>query len=322
MLFKIKVALRNWSDKSNLGSIIFQFARKTVAKFLLILPDEKYAQWFHKLYTGKGLNLKEPRYFDEKIWWLKLNNRDPLLTQCSDKHAVRDYVKEKGFEDILIPQVGLYNNAKEIPFNQYVDEVIIKCTSGSGENYIFTPSKINDTNMIVKRMNYALKQNPYWYSREWNYKNIDRKITVEKIIRDKNGKLPTDYKFMCFNGEPKLLFLDIGLIDENNIYNHNYPRNIYDMDFNLMPFKETRDNYLGEIKKPDNWERMIEIAQKLSEPFPYCRVDLYNVDGKIYFGEITFYHGGGCNDIQPEEWDLRIGSWIDTNNPKIKLKDR
>lgn len=320
MLFKIKVALRNWSDKSNFGSIVFQFARKTVAKFLLILPDEKYAQWFHKLYTGKGLNLKEPRYFDEKIWWLKLNNRDPLLTQCSDKHAVRDYVKEKGFKDILIPQVGLYNNAKEIPFDQYVDEVIIKCTSGSGENYIFTPGKINDTNMIVKRMNYALKQNPYWYSREWNYKNIDRKITVEKIIRDKNGKLPTDYKFMCFNGEPKLLFLDIGLIDENNIYNHNYPRNIYDMDFNLMPFKETRDNYLGDINKPDNWEKMIEIAKCLSEPFPFCRVDLYNVDGKIYFGEITFYHGGGCNDIQPEEWDLKLGSWIDINNPKIKLK--
>ena len=169
-------------------------------------------------------------------------------------------------------------------------------------------------------MNYALKQNPYWYSREWNYKNIRRRIMVEKIIRDKNGKLPIDYKFMCFDGEPKLLFLDIGLIDENNIYNHNYPRNIYDMDFNLMPFKETRDNYLGEVNKPQNWERMIEVARKLSEPFPFCRVDLYNLDGNIYFGEITFYHGGGCNNIQPEEWDLRLGSWIDINNPKIKKK--
>ena len=320
MLFKIKVALRNWSDKSNFGSIVFQFARKTVAKLLLILPDEKYAQWFHKLYTGKGLNLKEPKYFDEKIWWLKLNNRDPLLTKCSDKHAVREYVKEKGLEHILIPQLGLYNDAKDIPFSEYNDEVIIKCTSGSGENYFFAPQKNNDIKMIVKRMNYTLKQNPYWYSREWNYKNIDRKITVEKIIRDKNGKLPTDYKFMCFNGEPKLLFLDIGLIDENNVYNHNYPRNIYDMDFNLMPFIETRENYKGVIEKPENWKQMVEIAKTLSEPFPFCRVDLYNVDGKVYFGEITFYHGGGCNDIQPEEWDLKVGSWIDINNPKIKKK--
>ena len=320
MLFKIKVALRNWSDKSNFGSIVFQFARKTVAKLLLILPDEKYAQWFHKLYTGKGLNLKEPKYFDEKIWWLKLNNRDPLLTKCSDKHAVREYVKEKGLEHILIQQLGLYNDAKDIPFSEYNDEVIIKCTSGSGENYFFAPQKNNDIKMIVKRMNYTLKQNPYWYSREWNYKNIDRKITVEKIIRDKNGKLPTDYKFMCFNGEPKLLFLDIGLIDENNVYNHNYPRNIYDMDFNLMPFIETRENYKGVIEKPENWKQMVEIAKTLSEPFPFCRVDLYNVDGKVYFGEITFYHGGGCNDIQPEEWDLKVGSWIDINNPKIKKK--
>ncbi|MBE6786765.1 MAG: carboxylate--amine ligase [Ruminococcaceae bacterium] len=318
MIFKIKVFLRNWADKSNFGSMIFQFARKTVARLLLILPDKKYAQWFYKLYTGKSLDLENPRYFDEKVWWLKLNNRDPLLTTCSDKHLVREYVKNCGFEEILIPQVGLYNNAKEIPFKQYKEEVIIKCTSGSGENFIYSPTKDNDTKMIIRRMNYALKQNPFLYSREWNYKNIENKITVEKIIRDKEGKLPLDYKFMCFDGEPKLLFLDIGLIDENNIYNHHYPRNIYDMDFNLMPFKETRENYDGLIEKPENFEKMIEIAKKLSEPFPFCRIDLYNLDGKIYFGEITFYHGGGCNDIQPEEWDLRLGSWIDIENPKIK----
>ena len=318
MIFKIKVALRNWADKSNFGSIVFQFARKTVAKCLLILSDEKYAQWFYKLYTGKRLNLKDPKYFDEKVWWLKINNRDPLLTVCSDKYAVREYVKNCGFESILIPQIGVYDNAKKIPFDEFKEEVIIKCTGGSGENFIFSPNTNTDTKMITKRMNYALKQNPYLYSREWNYKNIDQKIIVEKVIRDKNGKLPLDYKFMCFDGEPKLLFLDIGLIDENNIYNHNYPRNIYDMDFNLMPFKETRDNYDGEVEKPENFEKMIEIARKLSQPFPFCRVDLYNVDGEVHFGEITFYHGGGCNDIQPEEWDFRLGSWIDINNPKIK----
>ncbi len=318
MIFKIKVFLRNWADKSNFGSMVFQFARKTVAKLLLILPDEKYAQWFHKLYTGKRLDLKNPKYFDEKVWWLKLNNRDPLLTICSDKYAVREYVQACGYEHILIPQIGVYENAKQMPFSSFKEDVIIKCTSGSGENYIFSPWAENDEKMIIRRMNYALKQNPYLFSREWNYKNIKPRIIVEKIIRDKNGKLPVDYKFMCFDGIPKLLFLDIGLIDDKNIYNHNYPRNIYDMDFNLMPFKETRDNYHGEIKKPENFEKMIEIARKLSEPFPFCRVDLYNVDGDIYFGEITFYHGGGCNDIQPEEWDLRLGSWINIDSPKIK----
>ncbi len=316
MLFRIKVALRNWADRSNFGSIVFQFARKSLATCLLVLSDEKYAQWFYKFYTGKKLNLSEPKYFDEKVWWLKLNNRDPLLTVCSDKYAVRDYVKKCGLENILIPQFGVYDNAKNIPFNELKEEVIIKCTGGSGENFIFSPNANVDKKMIIRRMNYALKQNPYIYSREWNYKNIEQKIIVERLIRDKNGKLPLDYKFMCFGGEPRLLFLDIGLLDENNIYNHNYPRNIYDMNFNLMPFKETRDNYDGEVKKPENFEEMIEIAKKLSQPFPFCRVDLYNVDGKVYFGEITFYHGGGCNDIQPEEWDLRLGSWIDISSVK------
>lgn len=318
MIYKIKTALRNWSDRSNLGSIVFQSARSITARLLLILPDSKYAQWFHKLYTGKRLDLENPKTFDEKIWWLKLHNRDPFLTVCSDKYAVRDVVKQAGYSDILIEQMGVYNTPEEIPFDEIKEEVIIKCTSGSGENIFFDPKQNNNKKLIIKRMKYALKQNPYWFSREWNYKNIPGKIVVEKVMRDSRGHLPIDYKFMCFDGEPRLLFLDIGLIDDQNIYNHKYPRNIYDMDFNLMPFKETRDNYKGEVKKPLNWEKMIEVARSLSKPFPFCRVDLYNIDGAVYFGEITFYHGGGCNDVQPEEWDYRLGSWIDLDSPKIK----
>ena len=320
MLFKIKNALRNWADKSSFGSLVFQFSRNFVATCLRIFPDRVYAKWFYKLYTKKKLNLKDPKYFDEKVWWLKLNNRDPMLTKCSDKYAVREYVKEAGCEDILVDLIGVYEKAKDICFADIKEEAIIKCTSGSGENVFYNPKEPQNHKMIIRRMKYALRHNPYKFSREWNYKNIKSKVVVEMVLRDKEGKLPVDYKFMCFDGEPKLLFMDIGLIDENNVYNHYYPRNIYDMDFNLMPFKETRENYKGAIKKPENWERMIEIARKLSQPFPFCRVDLYNVDGAIYFGEITFYHGGGCNNIQPEEWDLRLGEWIDINNPKIVKK--
>ena len=141
------------------------------------------------------------------------------------------------------------------------------------------------------------------------------------MIRDKNGRLPLDYKFMCFDGEPKLLFLDLGVINPDQTYNHNYPRNIYDMEFNLLPVLETRPNAEYKVDKPDNFEKMVEVARALSEPFPFCRVDLYNVEGQVYFGEITFYHGGGCNSIQPEEWDLKIASWIDLNSPKIKLEN-
>ncbi|MBR2589953.1 MAG: carboxylate--amine ligase [Clostridia bacterium] len=321
MLFKLKSALKKWADKSNFGSMVFQTVRSLFARFMLILPDEKYAQWFYKFYTGKRLDLENPKRFDEKIWWLKLHNRDPFMTVCSDKYAVRQVVKDAGHEDILIPQIGtVYNNADKIPFDSITKEAIIKCTSGSGENYFFDPAKKNDIKMIRKRINFALKQNPFWFSREWNYKNIPPRVVVEEVIRDKNGHLPIDYKFMCFDGEPKLLFLDIGLLDENNIYNHEYPRNIYDMDFNLLPVKETRENYKGPIEKPHNWEKMIQVAADLSKPFPFCRVDLYNLDGDVYFGEITFYHGGGCNDIRPEEWDYRIGEWIDIKSEKIVLE--
>ena len=227
MLLQIKSKIREWSDKSNFGNLVFQIIRSTVARVMLILPDEIYAHWFYKLYTGKKLNLKDPIYFDEKVWYLKIHNRDPLLTICSDKYAVRDYVSKAGYEDILIEQIGVYNNAKEIQYDKIGCEAIIKCTSRSGENYFYDPSKENNVKLINRRLNFSLKQNPYWFSREWNYKNVPPRIVVEKVVRDKEGKLPLDYKFMCFNGEPKLLFLDIGLLDENNIYNHGYTRNIY-----------------------------------------------------------------------------------------------
>lgn len=278
-----------------------------------IWSEEHYAQWFYHLFTGKHLDLQSPKYFDEKIWWLKLHNRDPLLTKCSDKYAVRKYVKECGYEDILIPQYAVLDSVKQLDFEKYHEEIVVKCTHNSGGHVFYDPRKPltkKQEKTAKNRLRFILKHNASVLSHEWNYKNIPPRIIVEKVIRNANGELPLDYKFMCFDGEPKLLFLDLGLINADSSYNHDYPRNIYDMDFNLLPVHETRPNADYPVKKPENFEKMIEIARTLSKPFPHCRVDLYNVDGKVYFGEITFYHGGGCNKIEPEEWDLRMGSWI------------
>ena len=311
---KIKQKLSDKGSHSETWEMLYYRCKYAAAAFLgKIWSEEHYAQWFYHLFTGKHLDLQSPKYFDEKIWWLKLHNRDPLLTKCSDKYAVRKYVKECGYEDILIPQYAVLDSVKQLDFDKYHEEIVVKCTHNSGGHVFYDPRKPltkKQEKTAKKRLKFILKHNASVLSHEWNYKNIPPRIIVEKVIRNANGELPLDYKFMCFDGEPKLLFLDLGLINADSSYNHDYPRNIYDMDFNLLPVHETRPNADYPVKKPENFEKMIEIARTLSKPFPHCRVDLYNVDGKVYFGEITFYHGGGCNKIEPEEWDLRMGSWI------------
>ena len=321
VLLEMKKKIADFSEHSAFWNRIYYTGKYSMAKIVHLLQGDKgYAKWFYRLYTGRTLNLESPERFDEKIWWLKLNNRDPKLTLCSDKNAVREYVKQCGLADILIPQFGVFENANDIDFSQYSCEVVAKCTHNSGGLFFYDPSMPVDKEKMKAakhRLNYILRKDASVLSLEWNYKNIPHRIVVEKVIRNKDGSFPLDYKFMCFDGEPRLLFLDLGLINEDTSYNHDYPRNVYDMDFNLMPIYETRPNADYPVERPDNFKYMVEVARKLSSPFPHCRVDLYNVDGKVYFGEITFYHGGGCNNIQPEEWDYKIGSWIDLNSTKI-----
>lgn len=324
MLGNLKKAIVALSEKGVFGEWLYNVIKYNVASFLsLIWSEEHYAKWFYKLYTQKDLDLDNPKLFDEKLWWLKLNNRDPLLTVCSDKYAVRKYVKECGFPEILIPQIDILKDVDELDFGKYHEEIVVKCNHNSGGHIFYNPDDPKSELVLKlekKRLKFIFQHNQFVLSHEWNYKNIPRKVIVEKVLRDKKGRLPLDYKFMCFDGEPKLLFLDVGLIDEEMNYNHTYPRNIYDMDFNLLPVRETRPNTPYSVNKPENFEDMIHIARVLSQPFPHCRVDLYNIDGEIYFGEITFYHGGGCNEISPAEWDVRMGSWIDLGSSKILRK--
>ena len=321
----IKKAVCSLDGKGARGSLLYHRIKYEAATVLgRLLGEERYAKWFYHLYTGKRLNLGNPTYFDEKVWWLKLNNRDPMLTQCSDKYAVREYVRRCGFSDILIPQYDVLDSVDDLNPEQYGEEVVVKCTHNSGGHLFydpFNPPSEKDLTAKKSQLSYILRHNAYVLSREWNYKNVPHRLVVEKVIRDQNGNLPLDYKFMCFDGEPKLLFLDLGVINADKSYNHGYPRNIYDMNFQLLPVRETRPNASYPVEKPDNFTEMVEIARGLSKPFPFCRVDLYNVDGKIYFGEITFYHGGGCNQIEPEEWDLKMASWIDLKSPKIWRKN-
>lgn len=201
------------------------------------------------------------------------------------------------------------------------DKAFIKTNHGSGTNIIWDRNKPFNKNKFRKRFNKSLKQNYYLQSREWNYKNIEPKIIVEKILEDKNNKSLIDYKILCFEGIARLVFVELGIALEDGTHNPYSTRNVYDRDFNYLDIKVKRERCdKSLISKPKNFEKMIEYAEILSEPFPFCRVDLYNINGDVYFGEITFYPGGAMQIVEPEEWEQRMGDWIDLNSNKIKLK--
>lgn len=325
MIYNIKNKIRNLSHKNILVKKLYLLANKVKVSLLSGLSDEKFAKMKYKENTGKTLNLENPTTFNEKLWWLKLNNRDPLLTVCSDKYKVREYVEECGLEHTLTSLYGVYDNANDINFDELPERAFIKTNHGSGTNIIWDRNKPFNKDKFRKKFNKALKQNYYWQSREWNYKNIEPKIIVEEILEDKSGNLPTDYKFFCFNGEPKLLLVSENVCTNTGEHNDSDDRytNVYDMNFNLLELTiKFRNEKKSKIKRPFNFEEMIKYAEILSKPFPHCRIDLYNIDGKIYFGEITFYHGGACHNINPVKWDRQMGDWIDLNSDKIKLRSR
>lgn len=294
--------------------VFIQKIRYLYYKYLLtVMDDKKYKNWCAKKNNHKVLDLENPKTFDEKIWCLNLldNENLDLKTKCTDKVLVRDYIRECGFNNILNEVYGVYDSFDEIDFTAIPSEAFFKCNHISGGGIIYNKEQTNLKTM-KRYFDLVLKENYYYFSRERNYKNIKPKIICEKVIRDKNNQLPLDYKFMCFNGKPMYLFLDIGCCDISGSHKNDYLRNIYDMNFNPTSYRETRDSDFTLIKKPDNWDEMMNIAEKLCKPFKHCRIDLYNVDSeKIIFGEITFYHGGALNNFSPEEWDLYLGNLIE-----------
>lgn len=255
--------------------------------------------------TGKNLGINNPKTFSEKMQWLKLNNRDKLMTICADKYMVKDYVANIIGEKYIIPNLKIWKTADEIDFSQLPDKFVLKTNWGSGQNIIVSDKKIANESEIKEKFKEWLKpeNNHYYQNLEWSYKNIQPKIIAEKYICEKD-KSPEDYKFFCFGGEPKFIQLDIDRFGEHK-------RNLYDINWNL---KKIRLNFKNgfDIKReiPKKFEEMKILAKKLSKNFLFVRVDFYNVNGKIYFGELTFYPGNGTEKFTPEKWDYKFGSYL------------
>ncbi|MCX6399584.1 MAG: ATP-grasp fold amidoligase family protein [Propionibacteriales bacterium] len=287
------------------------------------MSDEKFAQRSHRGATGVGLDLANPRTFDERQWWLKLHHRDPLMTQCTDKIGVRDYVESKGLGHLLIPLLAVHDKPEDIDWASLPDQFYVKTNNSSATNIRCESLAEFDTRTATKLLNVYLKRNHYALSREWNYRDIEPRIMIEPIIPSAGDSGLVDYRFLCSHGVCKAIFVDVDTADERGGHRGDARRNVYDPSWNLLDVRVTRPRILDrEIEKPARLDDMIRYAELLSAPFPFCRVDLYSPrDDEVIFGEMTFFHAGGNNRVEPESFQLTMGSWIDMSHTTAPVRD-
>ena len=270
-------------------------------------PDKLFLKWMFKVFTGQKLNLKNPLTYQDKLNWLKLYYRVPLHTKLVDKYAVREWVAEKIGEEYLVPLYGVYEQFEDIDFDKLPNQFVLKCTHDSGSVVICRDKQSFDMESAEKKIKKGLALKQFYLTREWPYKNVKPRIICEKLLVQPNSDDLPDYKFFCFGGTVKFIFIYAGR-NSNNV-----PKqcNIYDRDFNFYHIQFNRHPSIFEPPiKPINFEKMVELAEVLSAGIPFVRVDFYNVKSKIYFGEMTFFPSGARRIFQPFEYNLLLGSWI------------
>lgn len=271
------------------------------------LPDELYLRLLYLFEIGKRLNLKRPRTFQEKIQWLKLNDRRPEYTNMVDKYAVKDYVSKMIGPEYVIPTLGVWNSFDEINFKKLPNKFVLKTTHGGGSCgvVICSDKSIFDIHKARRILETSLNSDIYTIMREWPYKNVPRKIIAEQLLEASNGMEIADYKIFCFNGEPKYIQVIKDRTTHETI-------DFFDTEWNHQVFTGLNpySNSLEPIPRPNNLEQMINIAKLLAKNKPFVRIDMYIVNNKVYFGEITFYPASGFGFFMPSEWDYLIGDLL------------
>lgn len=284
-----------------------------------ILPDrlkydELYLKILYKNRLRKKLNLESPKTYNEKIQWLKLYNRKKEYISMVDKYQVKEYVANKLGKEYIIPTIGVWDNFDDINFEDLPNQFVLKCTHDSGGIVICKDKNKLNIKSIRKKINHSLKRRYYKNTREWPYKGVKPRIIAEPYMVDENEKELKDYKFFTFNGKVKAMFI---ATDRNAETETCF--DFFDENFNHLPFENGHPNAKKKICKPKNFEYMIKLAEELSKDLIHARIDFYNINGKIYFGEITFFHWSGLKKFVPEEWDYKFGEWI--NLPKERIND-
>lgn len=281
------------------------------------LSDMNFLKLKYMLIFKRKLNLNNPKTFNEKLQWLKLYDRKKEYISMVDKYEVKKYVIEKIGREYVIETFGIYNNWNEINFEKIPNKFVIKCTHDSGGVIICKDKSCFNYDEAKKKINKFLKRNYYWDGREWPYKNVKPRIIIEKYMKNENEEELKDYKLFCFNGKPKII-----LVCSERFSSSNMCETWFDEDWNWMNITEGNHRVDKNIKVPQSFKKMKYLASQLSNNIPFVRVDFYEVNGKIYFGEMTFFPASGFEKFKPKEWDKKLGDMLDLKKIKEEKNEK
>ncbi|REH48843.1 teichuronopeptide biosynthesis TupA-like protein [Tenacibaculum gallaicum] len=270
---------------------------------MTFLPEKVFLPYLYEYFTGKKLNLENPIEFNEKLQWYKLYYRPKILNQLVDKYAVREYVKEKIGDEYLNELYGVYKSFSEIDFDKLPNEFVLKAVHASSYNILCRDKSKLDLKKVKKTIKKWQSTNQYYRAgQEWAYKDVAPRLIAEKFIEDEERGSLTDYKFYCFDGKVKFMEVHYDRAELLKIANFN-------VDFKQLPFNKMPEinRITEEVKKPETFEKMIELSEKLADKFPFVRVDFYSIRDKIVFGEMTFYPSDGRKEYEPDKYNKIIG---------------
>lgn len=280
--------------------------KQALAKCLAFIPDKVYLTIMYRVRMGKTINWKHPETLNEKIQWLKVYDRKPEYTQMADKCEAKKYVAAQIGEEHIIPTLGVWENFDQIDFSLLPDKFVLKCTHDSGGLVVCRDKSQLDIEMARKVMTASLKNNYFYYGREWPYKNIKPRIIAEKYMEQIDGTGLVDYKFYCFEGKPQYLYVSKNM-DDHRLATVTF----VDMNWNMMPVERTDYKSDKEMPlRPSRFDEMRKIAEKLSQGHKFLRVDLYQINGEVFFSELTFHPASGYMGVIPSEYDKIMGQYI------------
>ncbi len=272
------------------------------SKFLWSDKSDLYIRLMFLAKEGKWINLKKPQSFNEKLNWLKNHHRKDIYTKMVDKYEVKALVSQVIGDEYVVPCYGVWDRFDDIDFDKLPDSFVLKTTNDSSGTIVVKDKRKLDIDNVKNRLNRSLKLNYYYSFREWPYKNVKQRIIADMMLDDHTGDVLRDYKWWCFDGKPTYMYLTV---KNDNVY-----ENFYDMEFNPVNINHKFKRAEPEFEKPECFEEMKMLAAKLSKGIPFVRVDFFQINGKVYFGEFTFYDWGAMRRFASDEQDLKLGKLI------------